>query len=188
MQVEVNETNIDLYGLVELSGNSREFLLNQAADASANGVVLSCNVPDDLVVEQNVFDVYESEHVDPKRLQTCGYEKAFDEDGVAYYVCVLHGKVSRHDTYANKGAPCMAVDPHPNDVIQGLKQIVDTPKLESKIGSICSYDKKDTSHDGTVYVCRIHGRPSKHDISRLPNQPCLSVDPYTPFEDDPTKP
>jgi len=62
MHVEVNEQNIVLYGLVQLTGNTAEDLLQNAEEAKKNGYVLSCDVPlaDDLV-ESNVFEAAESE-------------------------------------------------------------------------------------------------------------------------------
>jgi hypothetical protein len=183
MLVEVNEKNIDKYNLVELTGNSREDMLSAAAEARINGHNLSCNVPDDQVETENVFDIYESEPVDPRRLQGCGYEEREDNEGNKYQVCLLHGKTSRHDLNVNPNALCLLMDPHPQEVLDAMKTLAEKPAVAPKIGSICTYDKKDSAQDGTTYVCKIHGRPSKHDISRLPNQPCLSVDPYDGFEE-----
>lgn len=55
MQVEVNETNIILYNLVELTGNSAEDMLLAARRAELEGYVLTCQVPDDLLIDFNVF-------------------------------------------------------------------------------------------------------------------------------------
>lgn len=185
MQVELNEKNIDKYKLVELTGNDREFLLEKAAEAVSNGHTISVNVPDEQVETENVFDIYESEHVDPRRLQHCGYEDREDEKGNHYLICLLHGKTSRHDLNVNPTAPCLVMDPDPQAVFDAMREM--TEKKEAsfapKIGSICTYAKKDSPTEGTTYVCKIHGRPSKHDISRLPNQPCLSVDPRQGFEE-----
>jgi len=63
MHVEINETNIDKFGLVKLTGNSREVLLSRAAEAAESGYLLSFNIPDDLI-HQNVFDIAESMEVD----------------------------------------------------------------------------------------------------------------------------
>lgn len=184
MQVEINEKNIDKYNLVEMSGETREFLLSQAAEARVNGHTLSANVPDELVETENVFDIYESEHVDPRRLQHCGYEDREDEEGTHYLICLLHGKTSRHNLDENPTAPCLLMDPHPQAVFDAMREMAEKkPSFEPKIGSICTYQKNDSATEGTTYVCKIHGRPSKHDISRLPSSPCLSVDPYNGFEE-----
>lgn len=188
MQVEVNEANIDRYNLVELTGNSREFMLSEAANASANGHILSVNVPDDLVLEHNVFDVYESEHVDPRRLQGCGYEERDSTDGAKYLVCVLHGKTSRHDLSVDPSAPCLLIDPDPEAMKAALDQLSEQKISQPKVGSICTYEKKDDALDGTVYICKIHGKRSKYDVTRLPNMPCMMVDPMTPSEGDPHRP
>ena len=171
MHVEVNEANIDLYQLVTLTGNSREFLLSEAANAAANGHVLSVNVPDDQVIEQNVFDVYESEHVDPRRLNGCGYEIIPDVDGEEHLVCVVHGKTSRRDILADPHAPCIQVDPDERPSSEQLKDAA------NKTPTMCVYNRRDDPVNGVLYICAVHGRPSKHDISRVPSMPCLSVDP-----------
>src|SRR6478609_2276690 len=93
MHVEVNEANIDRYKLVELTGNSREMMLSRAAEAKESGHILSVEVPDDQVLEQNVFDVYKEEHVDPRRLEEgCHYELALDGGDM---ICVVHGQPSK---------------------------------------------------------------------------------------------
>lgn len=179
MHVEINETNIDKFDLVGLTGNSREHLLNEAANAKTKGHVLSCNVPDNLVLEQNVFDVYEGEHVDPARLKGCGYEEREDTEGGKHMVCVMHNKVSRHSVAIDPHAPCLQVDPNPDDIPEG-------EELEDAIENMsqtCVYNKLDDPQTGTKYICAVHGRPSKFDISRLPNMPCLSVDPQGPGEE-----
>lgn len=65
MQVEVTAQNIILYGLVELTGNPAEVMLQLAAEAEAEGHVLTCEVPDkvgvDKIIRQNMFDVAGSE-------------------------------------------------------------------------------------------------------------------------------
>lgn len=189
MHVEITEKNIDKYKLDELSGETREFLLSQAAQARESGHTLSANVPDELVETENVFDIYDSEVVDPRRLQHCGYEDREDTEGKHYLICLLHGKTSRHDLSQNPSAPCLVVDPDPVEVFEAMREMTEKkPAFAPKIGSICTYKKKDDAVDGSVYVCQIHGRQSKHDISRLPNQPCLSVDPMTPAEGDPNRP
>lgn len=171
MQVEVNEANIDKFKLAELTGNTREFMLSAAADAAANGHILSCEVPDDQVLSHNVFDIYESEHVDPQRLNGCGYEKRMDEDDNEHWVCVVHGKTSRRDVLADPHAPCLQVDPNvvptKEEALEGLKQM---PKT-------CVYNKIQDPAKGTVHICAVHGKTSKYDINRLPNMPCLAIEP-----------
>lgn len=161
MQVEVNEANIDLYELVKLTGNTREFLLSQAADAKANGTVLSCNVPDDQVLEQNVFDVYKEEHVDPRRIEGCKYEESMD----GLWVCVVHGRLSKYQVDDQSDKPCLEVE----------------PKTESEGGSAltqpCNYSKVTDAIHGTTYFCLVHSRDSKYDIAQNPNMPCKAVDP-----------
>lgn len=171
MQVEVTESNIDKFDLVNRFGNSREFLLNEAANAAAKGMVLSVELPDDVVLEQNVFEVFEGEHVDPRRLRGCGYEKKQDVDGVEHWVCVLHGKTSRYDVSADSHVPCIQVDP---EVRPSEAEFNDAL---SKMDKTCVYNKIDDPNEGTVYICAVHGKTSKHDITRLPNLPCKAVDP-----------
>jgi hypothetical protein len=66
MQVEVNEQNIVLYGLVQLTGNSAEVLLRHAEQAKAEGYVLTCRIPDvEETIDMNVFESTESE-ISPK--------------------------------------------------------------------------------------------------------------------------
>lgn len=66
MQVEVNEQNIVLYGLVQLTGNSAEVLLQHAEDAKKHGYVLSCNIPDpEETIDMNVFEAAGSEPSKP---------------------------------------------------------------------------------------------------------------------------
>lgn len=187
MHVEITEKNIDKYNLVELTGNSRESMLSAAADARVNGHTLSCNVPDELVETENVFDIYESEHVDPRRLQNCGYEERETTDGEKLMVCLLHGKTSRHDLNVNPNAPCLLMDPEPQEVLDAMKALTEKPTFAPKIGSICTYQHRDDI-DGAVYVCKVHGRQSKYDVSRLPSAPCLSVEPRTSEEGDPHRP
>lgn len=56
MQVEVNEENIERFGLVELTGNSKEHLLAEANHAHAQGTILYCKIPDELI-HLNAFEV-----------------------------------------------------------------------------------------------------------------------------------
>lgn len=170
MHVEVNEQNIDLYNLIELTGNSREEMLSRAAEAREQGHILSCDVPDNLVIKQNVFEVYESEHVDPKRLRGCGYEKREIAEGGEIWVCVMHGKSSRYDVSADSHLPCIQVDPEvqpdPEQFKEALKNL---PKT-------CVYNEIDHP-SGKIHICAVHGEPSKFDIDRLPNMPCQAIDP-----------
>lgn len=61
MQVEVNEANIDLFGLDVLTGNTKQQLLDRAHEAKQAGHILSCEVPETMA---NVFDRHDSEVVD----------------------------------------------------------------------------------------------------------------------------
>lgn len=182
MHVEINEKNIDRYNMAELTGNTREFLLSQAADAAASGTVLSCKVPDDQAAAFNVFEEFESEHVDPRRLRGCGYEEKEDVDGNKHLVCVLHGKTSHHDLKADPHAPCLQVDPvarpTQEQLNEGLKALTKT----------CVYNKLEDPVEGTVYLCAVHGQPSKYDVTRLPNMPCLLIEPRRLDEGDPHRP
>lgn len=56
MQVEVNDANITQFGLVELTGNTRELLMTRAREAEESGYVLSVEIPDTLI-HMNVFDM-----------------------------------------------------------------------------------------------------------------------------------
>jgi hypothetical protein len=55
VQVEVNEENIDRFGLVELTNNSKEDLLRFAQQAKDNGHILTVALPEEMTV--NMFDV-----------------------------------------------------------------------------------------------------------------------------------
>lgn len=46
-QVEVNELNIAVFELVQLTGNTKEELLVAAREAEASGHVLYCQIPDE---------------------------------------------------------------------------------------------------------------------------------------------
>lgn len=60
MQVEVNEQNIILYGLAQLTGNSVETLMARAKEAENAGHILCVEVPDntgvDKIIRQNLFE------------------------------------------------------------------------------------------------------------------------------------
>lgn len=165
MHVEVNERNIDLYGLAQLTGNTREQMLSRAAEAAEKGYVLSCEVPDDQVLEHNVFDVYETEHVDPARLRGCHYQSNLLEGGGTADICVVHGKVSNHDLSLDPNAPCIQVDSEERSTLPSDPMVA------------CVYNHLHDPLEGSVYICAVHGSPSKHDLERMPNAPCIVVDP-----------
>lgn len=56
MQVEVTEQNIILYGLVQLTGNSAETMLEKAQQARDAGYVLTVDIPDNDDIDINAFD------------------------------------------------------------------------------------------------------------------------------------
>jgi len=66
MQVEVNEQNIVIYGLVQLTGNTAEEMLREAKEAEDKGYILTCQIPDigDELLNMNVFDAAGSEPAD----------------------------------------------------------------------------------------------------------------------------
>lgn len=71
MQVEVNEENIVRFSLVQLTGNSKEALLEAAARAVEEGYVLTCRIPDatDDVLQMNIFEAADGEVVSDEKLQ-----------------------------------------------------------------------------------------------------------------------
>ena len=184
MKVYVNETNIDKFNLADVTGETREVLLNEAQRAKEKGLDLSVNLPDELVLEHNVFDHYDGEPVDPRRLNICTYEKREVEGGGEVWICMAHGKASAFDVSADSHVPCIQVQPTAEvmpdvDTIEEAFQTMDQP---------CQYTKSDDPVNGTVYVCAVHGKPSKFDIGRLPNMPCLALEPTYPGEGDPSRP
>jgi hypothetical protein len=67
MRVEVNEQNIVLYGLVQLTGNSSEIMLVHAAEAAAAGYILTCEIPDvEETIDMNVFEAAGSTPAEPE--------------------------------------------------------------------------------------------------------------------------
>lgn len=66
MHVEVNEQNIILYGLVQLTGNSAEEMLAAARRAELDGYVLTCEVPDTDDIAINVFESAGSTPAEPE--------------------------------------------------------------------------------------------------------------------------
>lgn len=114
-QIEVNETNIDLFGLVEMTENSRETLLNEAANARMKGMTLTVNVPDDLI-HLNIFDMAEDEPAPIAdalaQNDRCRYERKWTDEVGDIWVCIIHGNNSKHDVLLDPKAPCLMVDPY----------------------------------------------------------------------------
>jgi len=112
MHVEVNETNIDKYGLVQLTDNPRTELLSRAAEAAENGFVLTVDIPDGQVIEQNVFDSAEKIDFEPT-LDICIYTVVADRDGGHKALCVVHNQVSPYtveEVHERSGLRCGAVE------------------------------------------------------------------------------
>ncbi len=109
MDVEVNEENIELFSLVKMTGNSREDMLSWAADARANGLIVSVKIPDN-ELHQNVFDNYLSHIVEELPNSKCRYEEEWTLEG-EIMMCVIHGETSKHDAHTDADAPCLRVDP-----------------------------------------------------------------------------
>lgn len=65
MHIEVTEESIDLFGMCELTGETKAFLLQKAAEAIASGHTLSIDVP----IDRNVFDERTAKEVDPEDLE-----------------------------------------------------------------------------------------------------------------------
>lgn len=123
MRVEVNETNIDLFQLELLTGNSREDMLNAAAEAAREGYTLSCQIPDSS--EEIKFNAFE--HLDstpaPKvevsdQVNTysdgCRYEQRRVLDGgEKTWICIIHHTNSRHEVIDETSrVPCLFLDPY----------------------------------------------------------------------------
>lgn len=184
MKVFVNETNIDKFNLCEITGETREFLLNEAAKAGEKGLDLSVNLPDDLVLEHNVFEHYDGEPVDPRRLNVCNYEKKEVEGGGEVWLCMVHGKTSQYDVSADSHVPCIQAEA-PVSSFPDVETIEDAFQT---MDQACVYTKSDDPIKGSVYICVVHNKESKFDISRLPNMPCLAIEPAYPGEGDPHRP
>ena len=186
-EVELTETNIDRYGMEARFNQSRPELLNRAAEANESGHVATAKIPKfevDLIDKAggfNVFENFRDEHLDANRIKHCGYEKRELEDGGFIYVCILHGKTSNYDVENRPLAPCIQVDP---DVKPSKEQIQE--KMQEILG--CRYEQKLDGIRGTIRVCIIHDRESKHDVLLNPSSPCLSVDPLSPADRDPHRP
>lgn len=70
MNVEVNEENILKYGLVQLTGNTKEELLQAAKEAEASGYTLTCRIPEvEDVLEVNIFQHGDGEEVTDEELR-----------------------------------------------------------------------------------------------------------------------
>lgn len=187
VEVEVNETNIDRYNMAERFNQSREELLSRAAEArvpqegAPDGFTLSVKIPREETAKFNVFENFRDEHVDATRVTHCGYEKRELEDGGHAFVCIIHGKVSNRDVDETSTEPCIQVDPN----VKPTKEQVEE-RLQEVMG--CRYEGKLDGIRGTVYICIIHDRESKHEVHSRSNAPCLAVDPLTPAEGDPNRP
>lgn len=66
MQIEVTLESIVRYGLVQLTGNSSEKMMELAEEAKQNGHVLCVEVPDDDLVHMNIFEAAGSSPADPE--------------------------------------------------------------------------------------------------------------------------
>jgi hypothetical protein len=166
-EVEINETNIDRYNMAERFNQSREELLSRAAEATEQGFAVSAKIPRAEVDKFNVFDTFGTDEViDPARIKHCGYEKRELEGGGEVYVCLVHGKTSEYNVEKRPHAPCIQVDPD----LKPTKEQMDTV-----LG--CRYETKQDPFQGTIQVCIIHDQQSKHDVTRIPNMPCLEIDP-----------
>ena len=180
--IEVNETNIDRYDMESRFNQSRPELLSRAAEAKTEGYTVSVKIPKSEVdaIDQaggfNIFENFRDEHFDAQRIKHCGYEKREVDDGSVIYVCIIHGKTSNYDVENRPTAPCIQVDP---DVKPSKEE------LEKVLG--CRYDKKLDGIRGTIFVCQFHGRESKHDVKKFPQNPCLQIDPLTPEERELTR-
>lgn len=165
MQVEVNETNIDKFGLAQLTDNSREVLLSRAAEAAAEGYVLSVNVPDDHLIELNIFDVVEGQPVEnPENLGKCRYANQWNNNlKESVMTCIVHGRTSKYTVVnGDSELPCLEVEP------------LTIPKFDQEAGSTCIYNTLAGSHE---LICVIHGEGSKYDVRHQPGMPCKAVDP-----------
>lgn len=178
MKVVINETNIDKFNLCEFTGETREHLLNEAQRAKDAGLDLSVNLPDDVVLEHNVFEHYDGEPVDPRRLNVCNYEKVEVEGGGEVWICMVHGKTSAYDVSADSHVPCIQAQP----TAQSVPDVDTIEEAFQTMDQACTYTKSDDPINGSVYICAVHGHPSKFDISRLPNMPCMAIEPAYPGE------
>ena len=114
--VEVNETNIDLFALTELTGNTREEMLNMAADAAAKGYVFSVKVPDELI-HMNIFDAAVEEEPSPiadglTHNNRCRYEKRkvairYRNEEEERWYCLIHQQETNGDPEEDPQTPCM---------------------------------------------------------------------------------
>lgn len=131
MNVEVNETNIDLFALPELTGNTREELLSRAAEAAEAGYVLTVALPDSLL-RQNVFEVAQSTPV-PQEDQglflgiPCSYTLTKGRTGLPVWLCTVHNTTSKHDVALRPSAPCLAVETDTETVTENGESIYKRP-------------------------------------------------------------
>ena len=83
MHVEVNETNIALYELVKMTGNSKEELLKNAREAEESGYTLYCKIPDpEAPLEVNAFEHFDSEPAPKITIVRDRHSYELSEDGV----------------------------------------------------------------------------------------------------------
>lgn len=129
LHVEVNETNIAIYDLVQLTGNTKELLLQRAREAEHEGFTLTCRIPNpNDRLEVNAFEHFQSEP-DPElgpvaealssgqALGTdgvrCRYELRYTDEVGEVWVCIIHGNNSKHDvTGPDSDVPCLTIDPY----------------------------------------------------------------------------
>lgn len=114
--IEVNEENIDRFALSELTGNSREEMLNMAADAAVKGYVFSVKVPDELI-HMNIFDAAQEEKSPVADAlvpnNRCRYElrvvREKYRDDTTRYFCIIHNRETHGDPEQDPQVSCMAV-------------------------------------------------------------------------------
>jgi hypothetical protein len=119
MHVEVNETNIAVFELVQMTGNSREVLLNAAAEAAKKGYILHCQIPDpEDPIEVNAFEHFESEKAPDVSDEVntfsnrCRYELLRSEEGPMIWFCIIHHAKSKHHIVGEDSqAQCLFLDP-----------------------------------------------------------------------------
>ncbi len=109
MDVEVNEENIDLFALAKLTGNTREEMLSQAADAAEAGYILSVNIPD-TELHHNVFENYVATVVGGQENVRCRYELKDTIIG-QIWTCIIHMHASKHNVDEASDKPCLKIDP-----------------------------------------------------------------------------
>lgn len=120
--VELNEVNIDLYNLVELTGNSKKAMLEKAREAAETGHILSVNVPDEMIIEQNIFEQFPAEVIDEvitveqvpheEEQYPCIFTTIVDPHQGSIEICVLHGQPSSRPVTPGSNVPCQALLPN----------------------------------------------------------------------------